>query len=188
MQYKNLVLQSLSRASPCFGETENTAPTPFSGYLTTKLKQMLTNATKYPFHVAPTPFSGHLTSIYRPQKIKLRRSSLLSRPDKRNCKVKISMVEQSPPRSTLDTKQFVDFLYEDPPHILMIRVLIRQTTQDEHVKFQNPIAKHDTASGCLFNIAMLKNILTPDLYLHQVKPVIDCFLSSQFYLHIVWIV
>ncbi|KAF1002442.1 hypothetical protein AG4045_027605 [Apium graveolens] len=116
------------------------------------------------------PLSGHITSLYPPQQLKLNRTSVLvTKTMKRNWKLKMSMVEQSPPKSTVDIKQFVDFLYEDLPHLFDDQGIDR-TAYDERVKFRDPITKHDSISGYLFNIAMLKKIFTPDFYLHWVKP------------------
>ncbi|KAL1816087.1 hypothetical protein DCAR_0520457 [Daucus carota subsp. sativus] len=116
------------------------------------------------------PLSGHLTSTHPPHQIKLKRSALpVNRTRKMNWTVKMSMVEQSPTKSTVDVKQFVEFLYEDLPHLFDDQGIDR-TAYDERVKFRDPITKHDTISGYLFNIAMLKKIFTPDFYLHWVKP------------------
>lgn len=117
------------------------------------------------------PLPGHLTSIHLPQHTKLKRCSVLVT---RKWRVKMSMVEQSPPKSTVDMKQFVEFLYQDLPHLFDDQGIDR-TAYDERVKFRDPITKHDTISGYLFNIAMLKKIFTPDFYLHWVKPVIYDF-------------
>lgn len=95
--------------------------------------------------------------------------------DNRNYKlvVRLSLVEQSPPKPSIDVKQFVDFLYEDLPHLFDDQG-IDKTAYDERVKFRDPITKHDTVSGYLFNIAMLKKLFRPDFQLHWVKQVCMC--------------
>ncbi|XP_059635022.1 uncharacterized protein LOC132277245 isoform X2 [Cornus florida] len=82
--------------------------------------------------------------------------------------VKLSLVDQSPPKSTIDAKRLVDFLYEDLPHLFDDQGIDR-TAYDERVKFRDPITKHDSISGYLFNIALLKTLFTPDFQLHWVK-------------------
>ncbi|GAB4832915.1 hypothetical protein Ancab_006934 [Ancistrocladus abbreviatus] len=82
--------------------------------------------------------------------------------------IRLSLVEQSPPKSTVDMKQLVRFLYEDLPH-LFDGQRIDRTAYDERVKFRDPITKHDTISGYLFNIALLRKLFNPDSQLHWVK-------------------
>ncbi|KAG9136441.1 hypothetical protein Leryth_023547 [Lithospermum erythrorhizon] len=78
--------------------------------------------------------------------------------------VRQSLVEQT----AVDMKKLVDFLYEDLPHLFDDKGIDR-TAYDERVKFRDPITKHDTISGYLFNIAMLKRLFRPDFQLHWVK-------------------
>ncbi|GAA0156278.1 hypothetical protein LIER_13807 [Lithospermum erythrorhizon] len=78
--------------------------------------------------------------------------------------VRQSLVEQT----AVDMKKLVDFLYEDLPHLFDDKGIDR-TAYDERVKFRDPITKHDTVSGYLFNIAMLKRLFRPDFQLHWVK-------------------
>ncbi|KAL3535808.1 hypothetical protein ACH5RR_004269 [Cinchona calisaya] len=91
---------------------------------------------------------------------------------KRSPKLRMSFVDQqSPPKPTVnddDMKRLVDFLYEDLPH-LFDEQGIDKTAYDERVKFRDPITKHDTVSGYLFNISMLKLLFQPDFQLHWVK-------------------
>ncbi|KAA8523058.1 hypothetical protein F0562_009481 [Nyssa sinensis] len=82
--------------------------------------------------------------------------------------VRLSLVEQSPPKSTVDVKRLVGFLYEDLPHLFDDQG-IDKTAYDERVMFRDPITKHDTISGYLFNIDLLKNIFRPNFQLHWVK-------------------
>lgn len=87
--------------------------------------------------------------------------------------VRLSVAEQSPPKPAVDdVERLVDFLYEDLPHLFDDQGIDR-TAYDERVKFRDPISKHDTVSGYLFNIAMLKLLFRPHFQLHWVKKV--CF-------------
>ncbi|KAK6156556.1 hypothetical protein DH2020_010804 [Rehmannia glutinosa] len=77
--------------------------------------------------------------------------------------------EESPPKpTTFDAQELVDFLYEDLPHLFDDQGIDR-TAYDERVKFRDPITKHDSISGYLFNIAMLRKLFNPDFQLHWVK-------------------
>uniref|UniRef100_A0A2P2M7K0 SOUL heme-binding family protein n=2 Tax=Rhizophora mucronata TaxID=61149 RepID=A0A2P2M7K0_RHIMU len=85
--------------------------------------------------------------------------------------LRLSLVEQSLPaeESTgFNVKQLVDFLYDDLPHLFDDQGIDR-TAYDEYVKFRDPITKHDSISGYLFNIALLKVIFRPQFLLHWVK-------------------
>lgn len=85
--------------------------------------------------------------------------------------VKLSLVDQSiPPKSTVDVERLVDFLYDDLPHLFDDQGIDR-TAYDEQVVFRDPITKHDTIGGYLFNISMLKILFRPDFQLHWVKQV-----------------
>lgn len=64
----------------------------------------------------------------------------------------------------------MEFLYDDLPHLFDDRGIDR-TAYDERVKFRDPITKHDSISGYLFNIALLKQLFRPDFQLHWVKEV-----------------
>ncbi|XP_020550922.1 uncharacterized protein LOC105166498 [Sesamum indicum] len=60
--------------------------------------------------------------------------------------------EQSPPKpTTFDAQELVDFLYEDLPHLFDDQGIDR-TAYGDRVKFRDPITKHDSISGYLFNI------------------------------------
>lgn len=83
---------------------------------------------------------------------------------------RLSLVEQSLPKSTVDVERLVGFLYEDLPHLFDDQGIDR-TAYDERVKFRDPITKHDTISGYLFNISLLKILFRPDFMLHWVKQV-----------------
>ncbi|CAI9100229.1 OLC1v1037180C1 [Oldenlandia corymbosa var. corymbosa] len=82
--------------------------------------------------------------------------------------VRQSVAEESPPKSKDEVERLVEFLYEDLPHLFDDQGIDR-TAYDERVKFRDPITKHDTVSGYLFNIAMLKSLFRPDFLLHWVK-------------------
>ncbi|KAI8541625.1 hypothetical protein RHMOL_Rhmol08G0076500 [Rhododendron molle] len=85
--------------------------------------------------------------------------------------VRLSLVEQNiqPKKSTtVDVERLVGFLYEDLPHLFDDQGIDR-TAYDERVKFRDPITKHDSISGYLFNIALLKKLFRPDFQLHWVK-------------------
>lgn len=68
----------------------------------------------------------------------------------------------------MDVERLVGFLYEDLPHLFDDQGIDR-TAYDERVKFRDPITKHDSIGGYLFNIALLKKIFKPDFQLHWVK-------------------
>ncbi|KAF9612718.1 hypothetical protein IFM89_003260 [Coptis chinensis] len=85
-----------------------------------------------------------------------------------NWGVKLSVVDQSQQSSKVELKQMVDFLYEDLPHLFDDQGIDR-TMYDDQVKFLDPITKHDTISGYLFNINLLKKLFNPDFVLHHVK-------------------
>ncbi|KAL6330947.1 hypothetical protein AAG906_009375 [Vitis piasezkii] len=82
--------------------------------------------------------------------------------------LRLSLVDQSPPTSTIDMKQLVNFLYDDLPHLFDDQGIDR-TAYDDQVKFRDPITKHDSIGGYLFNIGLLKNLFRPHFQLHWVK-------------------
>ncbi|XP_002529364.2 uncharacterized protein LOC8276216 [Ricinus communis] len=84
--------------------------------------------------------------------------------------LRLSLVEQSPPAEStkVDVKQLMNFLYDDLPHLFDDQG-IDQTAYDDRVKFRDPITKHDSISGYLFNIALLKVVFRPEFFLHWVK-------------------
>ncbi|XP_047311097.1 uncharacterized protein LOC124914562 [Impatiens glandulifera] len=77
--------------------------------------------------------------------------------------VRLSLVEP-----TIDINRVIDFLYEDLPHLFDDQGIDR-TAYDDRVKFRDPITKHDTITGYLFNISLLKNLFKPDFQLHWVR-------------------
>ncbi|KOM40158.1 hypothetical protein LR48_Vigan04g035600 [Vigna angularis] len=83
--------------------------------------------------------------------------------------IQSSLAEQNPPK-TFDIQELVRFLYDDLIHLFDDQG-IDKTAYDERVFFRDPITKHDTLSGYLFNIALLKTIFKPQFQLHWVKPV-----------------
>lgn len=88
----------------------------------------------------------------------------------------MSVVDQVPQKPAVEVNQLVEFLYEDLPHLFDDQGIDR-TMYDEQVKFRDPITKHDTVSGYLFNIDLLKKLFQPEFQLHSVKQVL---LLSQF--------
>ncbi|KAL8152520.1 hypothetical protein V2J09_010280 [Rumex salicifolius] len=70
------------------------------------------------------------------------------------------------PTVNLDEK--VRFLYDDLPHLFDDQGIDR-TAYEERVKFRDPITKHDSIGGYLFNIAMLRALFSPQFQLHWVK-------------------
>ncbi|KAL3745063.1 hypothetical protein ACJRO7_014211 [Eucalyptus globulus] len=82
--------------------------------------------------------------------------------------LRLSLAEQSPPKPAVDVERLVRFLYDDLPHLFDDQGIDR-TAYDERVKFRDPITKHDTISGYLFNIAFLKTVFRPDFQLHWAK-------------------
>ncbi|XP_027175141.1 uncharacterized protein LOC113774729 [Coffea eugenioides] len=99
------------------------------------------------------------------------RTSLTKGKPKLGWAVRMSIVEQSPPKeptSVNDVERLVGFLYEDLPHLFDDQGIDR-TAYDERVDFRDPITKHDTLSGYLFNIATLKLLFRPQFQLHWVK-------------------
>ncbi|KAM1155316.1 hypothetical protein ACFX2B_025988 [Malus domestica] len=80
----------------------------------------------------------------------------------------LSLVDQSPPKSTFDVERLVGFLYEDLVHLFDDQGIDR-TVYDERVKFKDPITKHDTITGYLLNIAFLKIVFMPKFQLHWAK-------------------
>ncbi|KAM7509433.1 hypothetical protein LguiA_019886 [Lonicera macranthoides] len=129
----------------------------------------------------PLPYSTHRPlASFKPTGVYLytspsknsRTRTLVSKTDNKKKKfkwvVRLSLAEQSPPKSTVDVKRLVDFLYEDLPHLFDDQGIDR-TAYDERVKFRDPITKHDTISGYLFNIELLKKLFSPDFKLHWAK-------------------
>ncbi|KAM7275932.1 hypothetical protein ACFE04_017798 [Oxalis oulophora] len=70
--------------------------------------------------------------------------------------------------STVDVQRLVGFLYHDLPHLFDDQGIDR-TAYDDRVMFRDPITKHDTITGYLFNIALLKSLFTPLFQLHWAK-------------------
>lgn len=118
-------------------------------------------------HCHPTTKSAHVLFISS-KGTKTKRLLLKHNQKYYKWVVRLSLVEQSPPKPSLDVKQYVDFLYQDLPHLFDDQG-IDKSAYDERVKFRDPITKHDTVSGYLFNIAMLKKLFRPDFQLHWVK-------------------
>lgn len=67
-----------------------------------------------------------------------------------------------------DAERLCQFLRADLPH-LFDDVGIDRSAYDDRVRFRDPITRHDTIDGYLFNIRLLKLLFRPDFYLHAVK-------------------
>lgn len=72
--------------------------------------------------------------------------------------------------SAADAERLCEFLRADLPH-LFDDVGIDRSAYDDRVRFRDPITRHDTIDGYLFNIRLLKLLFRPDFYLHAVKQV-----------------
>ncbi|KAL6602940.1 hypothetical protein ACP70R_043301 [Stipagrostis hirtigluma subsp. patula] len=70
--------------------------------------------------------------------------------------------------SAAEAERLVEFLRADLPH-LFDDVGIDRAAYDDRVRFRDPITRHDTIDGYLFNIRLLKLLFRPDFYLHAVK-------------------
>ncbi|KAI9125558.1 hypothetical protein K1719_002976 [Acacia pycnantha] len=110
------------------------------------------------------------TVTFRPHSLKTSKSINLAVEANKSHKwaIQLSLVDQSPSKSTVDVDQLVGFLYDDLPHLFDDKG-IDKTAYDERVIFRDPITKHDSLSGYLFNIALLKTIFRPQFQLHWVK-------------------
>ncbi|KAK1265168.1 hypothetical protein QJS04_geneDACA021360 [Acorus gramineus] len=80
--------------------------------------------------------------------------------------VKSGVVEEERATVVVDVEGLVGFLYEDLPHLFDERGIDR-AMYDERVRFRDPITKHDTIDGYLFNIRMLKLLFRPEFQLHR---------------------
>lgn len=117
------------------------------------------------------PNSGNLVA-YRKLKPSRNSTFFIKQSKTNRTRIKLSLVEQIQPNSKkTDVERLVDFLYEDLPHLFDDRGIDR-TAYDEQVKFRDPITKHDSISGYLFNISMLKLVFSPNFQLHWVRQVI----------------
>ncbi|KAE7998812.1 hypothetical protein FH972_003320 [Carpinus fangiana] len=117
--------------------------------------------------------SGHRRSPTKPTRLpplQIFKNKSLALKARRNSKwaIALSLVDQSPPKSTANVERLVGFLYDDLPHLFDDQGIDR-TAYDERVKFRDPITKHDTVSGYLFNITLLKELFRPEFQLHWVK-------------------
>ncbi|KAK6135507.1 hypothetical protein DH2020_030760 [Rehmannia glutinosa] len=135
-----------------------TIPRPTTRLSATTFRQQPTTTTS-----SPTPFFLSLPKNITRTKISHHKTS------KWLVRLRSVAREESPPKpTTFDAQQLVDFLYEDLPHLFDDQGIDR-TAYDERVKFRDPITKHDSISGYLFNIAMLRKLFSPDFLLHWVK-------------------
>ncbi|XP_054807239.1 uncharacterized protein LOC129309623 isoform X2 [Prosopis cineraria] len=92
--------------------------------------------------------------------------------------IQLSLVEESPSKSTVEIEKLVGFLYDDLPHLFDDQG-IDKTAYDERVIFRDPITKHDSLSGYLFNIALLKTLFRPQFQLHWVKQTGPCEITTR---------
>ncbi|KAL0905799.1 hypothetical protein M5K25_024238 [Dendrobium thyrsiflorum] len=85
------------------------------------------------------------------------------------CVMQRSFVEQSVPKggAASNLKELIDFLYADLPHLFDEQGIDR-SMYDSRVRFRDPITKHDTIDGYLFNIRLLKLLFSPQFQLHRV--------------------
>ncbi|KAK8955403.1 hypothetical protein KSP40_PGU019472 [Platanthera guangdongensis] len=60
----------------------------------------------------------------------------------------------------------INFLRRDLPHLFDEQGIDR-SMYDSVVRFRDPITKHDTIDGYLFNIRLLKILFSPDYKLHR---------------------
>lgn len=99
-------------------------------------------------------------------------SLLLPKSRNKNRALKSSLAEQSQSQGQdLKLNGLVDFLYDDLPHLFDDQG-IDPSMYDDRVKFRDPITKHDTVGGYLFNIRLLKGLFDPKFELHSVRQVI----------------
>lgn len=138
-------------------------------------------------HYIPRPIPAVCVSFRLPNPtVSFRPHSLPPSPLKANnlhkWAIQLSLVDQNPLKSTVDVQQLVGFLYDDLPHLFDDQGIDR-TAYDERVIFRDPITKHDSLSGYLFNIALLKTLFRPQFQLHWVKQVWSSFLLLQYQRH-----
>lgn len=100
-------------------------------------------------------------------------TTLLSIPNSYRKRIPVlrkSLVQQQSPTESVDVERLVQFLYDDLPHLFDEQGIDR-SMYDDRVRFRDPITKHDTIDGYLFNIKLLKVLFEPDFQLHRVKQV-----------------
>ncbi|XP_031256178.1 uncharacterized protein LOC116128405 isoform X2 [Pistacia vera] len=115
------------------------------------------------------PGARGLTRLPLPTKVFKSRNLAVKTNQNLKWAVRLNLVNQSsPPKSTVDVERLVGFLYDDLPHLFDDQGIDR-AAYDEQVKFRDPITKHDTIGGYLFNISLLKKLFRPDFQLHWVK-------------------
>lgn len=110
----------------------------------------------------------HLTSVFLTPPKNTKTKTLKSQ---KRFKIYQNLVDKQSPltkKPKVDMKKLVEFLYEDLPHLFDDQG-INPTAYDDYVKFRDPITKHDSINGYLFNIAMLKQLFRPHFLLHWVK-------------------
>ncbi|KAH7681827.1 SOUL hem-binding protein [Dioscorea alata] len=134
-----------------------------------------------PFSCAATLFRPTTTttvpcagSLARPKIHSKPSTTVTNRRILKSWPLRSSLAQQNPPKqeeeeeAAIDVNPFVDFLYDDLPHLFDDQGIDR-TMYDKLVKFRDPITKHDTIDGYLFNIRLLKLLFNPDFQLHNVR-------------------
>ncbi|OVA00523.1 SOUL heme-binding protein [Macleaya cordata] len=92
---------------------------------------------------------------------------------------RLDLVDQiRPTKSTVDINQFVDFLYDDLPHVFDDQG-IDVTMYDERLRFRDPLTKNDTLNEYLSYIALLKKVFRPQIQLHYVRQTGPCEITTR---------
>ncbi|KAJ8637671.1 hypothetical protein MRB53_011938 [Persea americana] len=114
----------------------------------------------FPIHLSSKPSRNGIATVKNGNKLKWA--------------LRLSLVdEERPPPAAKSGSvdvggELVEFLYEDLPHLFDEQGIDR-TMYDDRVRFRDPITKHDTIDGYLFNIKLLKLLFRPNFQLHHVK-------------------
>ncbi|TMW96756.1 hypothetical protein EJD97_006846 [Solanum chilense] len=118
-------------------------------------------------HRRPIFRQCHPTSVFFSSPKKTKTKTLKSQ---KKFKIYQSLVDKQSPikNPTVDMNKLVEFLYEDLPHLFDDQGINRMA-YDDYVKFRDPITKHDSIDGYLFNISMLKQLFRPNFQLHWAK-------------------
>ncbi|KAG0502364.1 hypothetical protein HPP92_002436 [Vanilla planifolia] len=107
----------------------------------------------------------------RPVFSEFRRTAAAIKPTTpRNFAVRSRLVEHGAAEGigeAFNLDELVDFLNEDLPHLFDDQGIDRSMYEDR-VRFRDPITRHDTIDGYLFNIRLLRFLFSPEFYLHRV--------------------
>lgn len=143
-----------------------------------------TSVSRFPLPTAYKPTG----TLHFPAKPGAERKPAPRRERRPNSALRSSLVERQSPakggaaevEAEVHLQELEEFLRGDLPHLFDERGIDR-TRYDRRVRFRDPITKHETVEGYLFNIWLLKLLFSPDFYLHHVKQVIICsFLMNYF--------